>query len=181
MKIFGTKHASLPQAVLAGDLRAVRAMLAKGADPNACDPGDEDGYPIHYALNHGPEMVQALIDSGADVNVPGRGNATPLAKAESRGFTEIAAILRKAGASVRTSRDAYSMDPRFRLQIEPRIKDLVFHTRLRYHDRRIEDSWVVDEIEAALNYRFPAEMPLQQQEKVRREIRALIVSTWKNG
>ena len=59
------KHPTLSLAVLAGDLRAVRSMLDRGADPNRCDSND-NAYPIHYALNHGPEMVQLLVDHGAE-------------------------------------------------------------------------------------------------------------------
>jgi ankyrin repeat protein len=70
----------LGTAVLKGDLRAARKLLERGADPNAPDPGD-DITPIHYALNHGADMVQLLIDHGADVNTPGRSNETPLGAA----------------------------------------------------------------------------------------------------
>src|SRR5436309_8956141 len=102
---FFSKHKTLSHAVLAGDLRAADKMLNKGADPNRCDP-DDNAYPIHYALNHGPEMVQLLVDHGADVNIPSQRNgAMPLALAESRGYTEVAAILRKAGARLRTGQE----------------------------------------------------------------------------
>lgn len=79
---FSKKYETLSHAVLAGDVRAARKMLDQGADPNKCDP-DDNAYPIHYALNHGPEMVQLLIDRGADVNIPSQRNgAMPLAFAE---------------------------------------------------------------------------------------------------
>ena len=63
------KYETLRDAVLAGDIRAVRTMLDEGADPNKVEPGD-DATPINYAINQGPEMVQVLVDRGADVNVP---------------------------------------------------------------------------------------------------------------
>lgn len=66
---FSKKPKPLSHAVLAGDVGAVRRMPDKGADPNKCDP-DDDAYPIHYALNHGPETVQLLVDHRADVNIP---------------------------------------------------------------------------------------------------------------
>ena len=109
------KLKTLSHAVLAGDIRAVRRMLDRGADPNECGP-DDDAYPIHYALNYGPEMVQLLVDRGADVNIPSQRNgARPLACAESDGYREVASILRKAGARLRTGNEEVAMDPRFRL------------------------------------------------------------------
>ena len=119
------KHKTLSHVVLAGDMRAVRRMLDQGADPNRCDP-DDNAHPIHYAVNHGPEMVQLLVDHGVDVNIPSqRNNAMPLAFAESKGYSKIASILRKAGARLRTGHEEFAMDPRFRLQIEPKISMFV--------------------------------------------------------
>ena len=44
------------------------------------------------------ETVRALVDGGADVNVPDGDGVTPLAHAEERGYDEIARSLRGAGA-----------------------------------------------------------------------------------
>ena len=128
------RHDSLSEKVLAGDVRAVRKMLDHGADPNVCDPGD-DNWPIHYAVNKGPEMVQLLVDHGADVNIPGRGNATALTKAEARGLNDVASVLRRAGASTRTPGDEFEMDSVFRLQIEAQIRQLSFPVLLQFHDQ----------------------------------------------
>ena len=69
MRLFGfRKYETLANAVRAGDLRAVRKMLASGANPNVPAPND-DTVPIFYALHEGPDMVQALIENGAEVNV----------------------------------------------------------------------------------------------------------------
>jgi hypothetical protein len=146
-------------------------MLNQGADPNKCDP-DDDAYPIHYALNHGPEMVQLLIDHDADVNIPGRGNATPLAKAESRGLTEVASVLREAGALLRTGHEEFTMDPRFRLQIEDKIRHLVLMARI-YFTTGSPDI-IVERVEEKLNLEFPKNMHPQEQERIRKEVRALI-------
>lgn len=51
-----------------------------------------DGGPRHQ------QIVQMLVDHGADVNIADRNGVTPLAHASSRGFAEIAHILRNAGA-----------------------------------------------------------------------------------
>ncbi|TQR31423.1 ankyrin repeat domain-containing protein [Brevibacillus brevis] len=44
------------------------------------------------------EMVQLLIDHGADVNIPDSEGKTPLYRAKERGYHEIVQILQKAGA-----------------------------------------------------------------------------------
>jgi ankyrin repeat protein/uncharacterized glyoxalase superfamily protein PhnB len=47
---------------------AVRLLLARGADPNARDAGD-NALPLHFAAGHGPlESVRALLDGGSDVH-----------------------------------------------------------------------------------------------------------------
>jgi uncharacterized protein len=50
-----------------------------------------DGGPSHV------RVVELLVDAGADVNLPGDGQS-PLAQATSRGYTQIADVLREAGA-----------------------------------------------------------------------------------
>ena len=47
--------------------------------------------------NH-TETLRALVEAGADVNIPDGRGATPLALAKSRGYREMVAILEKAGA-----------------------------------------------------------------------------------
>ena len=51
-----------------------------------------DGGPRHQ------QIVQLLVDHGADVNLPDRDGVTPLAHARRSGFTAIVAILEGAGA-----------------------------------------------------------------------------------
>ena len=167
------KHKTLSHAVLAGDLRAARRMLVQGANPNTCDP-DDTAYPIHYALNHGPEMVQLLVDHGADVNIPSqRNNAMPLAFAESKGYADVASILRKAGARLRTDNEEFLMDPRLRLQIKPKISMLVVMARIHFPAESPER--IADRVEREFNLEFPRNMPLQEQEIIRKDVRALIL------
>jgi len=170
---FGTrKYKTLSSAVLAGDIRAVHRMLKQGADPNKCDP-DDTAYPIHYALNHGPEMVQLLVDHGADVNIPSpRNNAMPLAIAESEGYAEVASILRRAGARLRTGNEEFAMDPRLRLQIEKKIRELVLMARIYFPTASPEA--LAERVEEKLNLEFPRNMPPQDKERIRKEVRALI-------
>jgi uncharacterized protein len=51
-----------------------------------------DGGPRHTAT------LKALVDAGADVNLPDRNGSTPLSLARQRGYGEMAAILERAGA-----------------------------------------------------------------------------------
>jgi ankyrin repeat protein len=51
-----------------------------------------DGGPRHV------ETVRVLVDAGADPGIPDRNGMTPLQHAETRGYEEIATILRRAGA-----------------------------------------------------------------------------------
>lgn len=167
------KYKSLSHAVLAGDIRAVRKMLVKGADPNKCDPND-NAYPIHYALNHGPKMVQLLVDYGVDVNVPSpRNDAMPLAFAEAHGYTDVALILKKAGARLRKDFDELNLDPRLRLQIEPKIRLLVVTARQFFPKDKPEH--IAKHVEEKLNLEFPNKMSPEQKEQIRMDIHALIL------
>jgi ankyrin repeat protein len=51
-----------------------------------------DGGPRHAAT------LEALVEAGADVNLPDRSGTTPLGLARGRGYREMVAILEKAGA-----------------------------------------------------------------------------------
>ena len=51
-----------------------------------------DGGPTHT------EILKLLVDAGADVNLADREGVTPLAHAEQCGYSEMAQILKKAGA-----------------------------------------------------------------------------------
>ena len=49
----------------------VRELLARGADPNIRDEGD-DAYPLHFAAGYGRfEVVRMLVEAGADTYGPG--------------------------------------------------------------------------------------------------------------
>ena len=87
---------SIHDAVLDGDIEAVKQHIAAGTDVNAKD----DNFrrpPLHLAASQGhKEIVELLIAKGADVNTKGDGK-TPLDRAISVRQTETADILRKHG------------------------------------------------------------------------------------
>lgn len=71
-------------------------LLAHGANPNTADASKLT--PLHVAvIREIPAAVKLLIAKGADVNAKDENDRTPLSIAESEGFEEIAALLKKAG------------------------------------------------------------------------------------
>lgn len=200
MWLFSQKcKTTLTHAVCSGDIRAVKKILKQGAEPNRRELND-DIYPIHYALGIGPEMVQLLIDYGADVNIPNQRNgATPLAYVEAKAnntyasslppyhpsyvspskraqFAEVASVLRKAGAKLSTGHEEFTMDPRLRLELEWKMGLLITEERqyMRYKCLKESPEQLAKRVEKKLNLTFSADMSHQEQERVHNEIRALI-------
>src|SRR5438552_15683385 len=51
--------------------QTVRILLAAGADPNGRDPEPHSATPLHWAASSDDvDVARALIDGGADINVP---------------------------------------------------------------------------------------------------------------
>lgn len=88
----------LTAAIRAGNVEAVKAAVAGGADVNAWD---EQGLtPIGLAALLGkPDIITLLAASGADVNRNDRYGFTPLMNAAIRGQPEAARILLALGAN----------------------------------------------------------------------------------
>jgi ankyrin repeat protein len=78
----------------------VRVLVAAGAEPNfIAEPGDET--PLHWAASSDDAHVAlALIDAGADINVPHGSIGSPLANAVGYGCWEVARLLVGRGAGV---------------------------------------------------------------------------------
>jgi uncharacterized protein len=78
----------------------VRVLVAAGADPDGHrQPGEET--PLHWAASSDDAHVAAaLIDAGADLEVPGGSIGTPLANAVGYGCWEVARLLVARGARV---------------------------------------------------------------------------------
>ena len=89
---------------LQGKRDLAERLIAGGADVNAKNVAGET--PLLIAIENGQDaslarlvdMVELLIAGGADVNAKNDFGWTPLGVAESRGFKEIADLLRKHGA-----------------------------------------------------------------------------------
>lgn len=71
------KTIPIENAILNGDIDQVRRNFKAGVDPNQAIPGDS-AYPLHYAANSRADIIQLLIDQGADVNVRDGKGKTPL-------------------------------------------------------------------------------------------------------
>jgi uncharacterized protein len=82
-----------------GDVEKATLLLDHGADINAIDD-EYRSTPLGYAARWGHrEVVNLLLERGADPNKAGEPWARPLAWARTKGHAEIAADLRSAGAS----------------------------------------------------------------------------------
>jgi ankyrin repeat protein len=90
---------SLSFAVIFTDAESVKAILKKTEKVNAMDVGGNTvlmyaGYNEHDDV----EMIQALLDKGADVTIKAKDGATALSWASKKGNTATVALLKKAGA-----------------------------------------------------------------------------------
>jgi ankyrin repeat protein len=82
-----------------GDLRAVRALLAKRVPVN--EPARDGSTALLWAAYHSDlPMAQALIAAGAQANQPNRYGVTPLLQASRTGDTALVDVLLKAGADL---------------------------------------------------------------------------------
>ncbi len=82
-----------------GDVAGVRALLARGADPDArWSHWGAEVTPMHLAALHGhAEVVRALLDAGADSTIhDSMHDSDPAGWAEHAGQPAIAAVLRAA-------------------------------------------------------------------------------------
>lgn len=98
----------LGDAVSAGDLAQVKALIAAGANVNK---GDMFGTPLHMAVARGNVgIVTALIDAGANIEAKGTNGAHPLHVAALANRPDVARLLIARGAKLE-SRDNNGMTP----------------------------------------------------------------------
>lgn len=96
------EHYSVDERLLAAirayDVEAAKAALDQGADPNAGN--SYEGYALTIAASLGdPEMVQLLVEHGADINIVLDEGYTPLAEAVDRGHSQVVAYLLDIGVN----------------------------------------------------------------------------------
>ena len=99
------------RAAAAGDISALKAALAGGADPNA--RGKRSWTPLMYAANKGYTLlVPPLLKAGAKPNLRAADGATALFIASVHGHSEIIELLMMAGAdpSIRGPKGKTSVD-----------------------------------------------------------------------
>ncbi|MBV8841807.1 MAG: ankyrin repeat domain-containing protein, partial [Bryobacterales bacterium] len=89
----------LGAAAMYGDSESVRLLLKRGADPNR--PGTSEITPLMVAASaeeQNPEIVQLLLDHGADIAAQDKARRTALDWASMLGESEAKEILAKRGA-----------------------------------------------------------------------------------
>ncbi len=162
-----------------GDLVTVRKLLYQGVNPNIYYREDN---PIHFALHQGPEMVQILIDHGADVNTPSHG-FMPLAMADAldferpeQGYNEIASILRKAGALLRADNDFFLLDPRHRIIHNPKISYFIILARMSFPTASPEQ--IAEKVESKIDCQHPPYAPLTYLEQFRKAFSEYVLFKW---
>ena len=94
-------HAATDNAVVTaakdGDLRAVRALVAKRINVN--EPARDGSTALLWAVYHSDaEMTKALLTAGAKVDTPNKYGVTPLIQASRSGDTPLIDLLLKSGA-----------------------------------------------------------------------------------
>lgn len=98
------QSAELSTAASKGDIERVRLLLERGIDPNSFDDSPEKTPALIRACGVDKEiaweLVDVLLEAGADVNVLGPGQTTALMYATYMGNAEVARALVSAGASL---------------------------------------------------------------------------------
>lgn len=87
-----------------GDVAAVKAALAAGADIEGIDFSENKNgrRALNYAaLNNKPDVIEALLAAGADIESQNRTRFTPLHHAAEAGSIEAIKVLLKHGANKR--------------------------------------------------------------------------------
>ena len=85
-----------------GDLQAIKHYIEEGGDVNALDKGFQLSAMSWSALYGRTEVVQLLIEKGADVNLKNGDGATPLHSAAFLGRVDVAKLLLENGADIKT-------------------------------------------------------------------------------
>jgi ankyrin repeat protein len=95
----------LSDAVLQGDVEKTKKLIKLGADVQVLDDRTNPNgrYPLNWAAwQNNVEIINALLDAGADINKANLTGFTPLHHAIESGSKEAAALLIKRGANLNT-------------------------------------------------------------------------------
>jgi NAD(P)-dependent dehydrogenase (short-subunit alcohol dehydrogenase family) len=98
----------LHQAVIEGNLEAVRALIEAGTDLNVKEPSGGSSPLLTAAMFGKTEIARALIDAGTDVDQRNNEGSTPLITAAFMCRTEIVEALLEAGADKSLANNAGS-------------------------------------------------------------------------
>jgi uncharacterized protein len=94
----------------------VRLLIQAGADPSFRHPTRCNETALHWAASSDDvEVAAALIDGGADINVPGGSIGTPLANAVGYGCWHVARLLAARGARMGSLWEAAALGDRARV------------------------------------------------------------------
>jgi ketosteroid isomerase-like protein len=81
--------------------QVVRLLIAAGADPNARETGNVAETPLHWAASSDDvDVAEALVDGGADIEMPDGSIGTPLDNAIGYACWHVARLLVARGARV---------------------------------------------------------------------------------
>lgn len=90
-----------------GQLNAVRALLAAGADVHATARNAFKVQPVHAAAaSRNLDILRAVLEAGGDPNVPQQQGFRPLHEAATHANREMAELLLKHGADPQLANDA---------------------------------------------------------------------------
>ncbi len=90
-----------------GHLDAARALIAAGADVHATARNPFKVQPVHAAAaSRNLDILQAVLEAGADPNVPQQQGFVPLHEAASKGNRAMAELLVRHGANPRLANEA---------------------------------------------------------------------------
>jgi hypothetical protein len=95
----------------------VRLLIEAGAEPSFRDPTRCDETPLHWAASSDDvDVAAALIDGGAEIEVPGGSIGTPLANAVGYGCWHVARLLVARGARIGSLWEAAALGDRARVE-----------------------------------------------------------------
>lgn len=94
-------HRDLERAIESGNLEQLKGLLILADRPDVPHTFLDDGNYVMIAIEtRNPEIVQALLDAGADINQQDEDGWTPLMFATLEGYFDIVKVLLDAGADV---------------------------------------------------------------------------------